>query len=131
MSAYAPVACLECDLLHRQAKLPPGGERPMLAFETLTLSPYDRRLIVTAELTDAERRERERQLRALGYVGEDPGPASNSDLWPAFQAEDLQRSRSDPHQVRLCLWVDAKIFRHFARGIAGWVCCRVCRARRS
>ena len=33
----------------------PGGERPMLGFETLTLAPIDRRLIVKAMLTDEER----------------------------------------------------------------------------
>ncbi|MDB5476271.1 MAG: metallopeptidase family protein [Phenylobacterium sp.] len=32
-----------------------GGERPMMAFETLTLAPLDRRLIVTAMLTEEER----------------------------------------------------------------------------
>ena len=32
-----------------------GEEREMLAFETLTLAPYDRRLIVTAMLNHAER----------------------------------------------------------------------------
>ncbi len=32
----------------------PGGERPMLGFDTLTLAPYDRRLIDTALLTPAE-----------------------------------------------------------------------------
>jgi Xaa-Pro aminopeptidase len=32
-----------------------GGERPMMAFETLTLAPLDRRLIVTAMLTEDER----------------------------------------------------------------------------
>ncbi len=32
-----------------------GGERSMLGFETLTLAPIDRRLIVTGLLTDAER----------------------------------------------------------------------------
>ena len=32
-----------------------GGERPTLAFETLTLAPIDRRLIVTEMLTAAER----------------------------------------------------------------------------
>ena len=31
-----------------------GGERPMLGFETLTLTPYDRRLIATGLLTAAE-----------------------------------------------------------------------------
>ena len=33
----------------------PGGERPMLGFETLTLAPIDRRLVVKAMLTDEER----------------------------------------------------------------------------
>jgi Xaa-Pro aminopeptidase len=32
-----------------------GGERPMLGFETLTLAPIDRRLVVEAMLTDEER----------------------------------------------------------------------------
>jgi len=32
-----------------------GGERPMMAFETLTLAPMDRRLIVVAMLTEEER----------------------------------------------------------------------------
>jgi Xaa-Pro aminopeptidase len=36
-------------------KVPPGGERAMLSFETLTLAPYDRRLIVADDLTSAER----------------------------------------------------------------------------
>ena len=33
----------------------PGGERPMLGFETLTLAPIDRRLIDTELLTPGER----------------------------------------------------------------------------
>jgi Xaa-Pro aminopeptidase len=33
----------------------PGGERPMLGFESLTLAPLDRSLIVTALLSPAER----------------------------------------------------------------------------
>ena len=33
----------------------PGGERPVLGFETLTLVPYDRRLIVPEMLSPAER----------------------------------------------------------------------------
>ncbi len=32
-----------------------GGERPVLGFETLTLAPYDRRLIDTALLEPGER----------------------------------------------------------------------------
>ena len=33
----------------------PGGERPMLGFETLTLAPIDRRLVAREMLTDEER----------------------------------------------------------------------------
>ena len=32
-----------------------AGDRPMMAFETLTLAPIDRRLIVAGQLTDSER----------------------------------------------------------------------------
>ena len=42
-------------VLVEAAKVPPGGERAMLSFETLTLAPYDRRLIVADDLTTAER----------------------------------------------------------------------------
>jgi len=42
-------------LLARPAETPAGGDVPMLAFETLTLCPIDRRLIVTALLNDEER----------------------------------------------------------------------------
>jgi Xaa-Pro aminopeptidase len=35
--------------------VPDGGERPMLGFETLTLAPIDRRLVVLKMLTAAER----------------------------------------------------------------------------
>lgn len=42
-------------LLIRQAEVPAGGDLPMLAFETLTLCPIDRRLIVPALLNDEER----------------------------------------------------------------------------
>jgi Xaa-Pro aminopeptidase len=34
-----------------------GGERPMLGFETLTVAPIDRRLIVTSMLSGEERRQ--------------------------------------------------------------------------
>jgi Xaa-Pro aminopeptidase len=33
----------------------PGGERPMLGFETLTLAPIDRRLVVVSMLSEEER----------------------------------------------------------------------------
>ncbi len=41
-------------VLVEKATVPSGGERAMLSFETLTLAPYDRRLIVVADLTAAE-----------------------------------------------------------------------------
>lgn len=41
-------------LLVREAEDIPGGERPMLSFETLTLAPIDRRLIDAALLSPAE-----------------------------------------------------------------------------
>ena len=43
-------------VLVESAKVPPGGERAMLSFETLTLAPYDRRLIDVSALTPDERR---------------------------------------------------------------------------
>ena len=33
----------------------PGGDREMMGFETLTLAPFDRRLIVTSMLSASER----------------------------------------------------------------------------
>jgi len=48
----------------------PGGERAMLGFETLTLAPIDRRLVVAAMLTDEERAQLDtyhaRVLREIG-----------------------------------------------------------------
>ena len=41
-------------LLVRPAESIPGGDRPMLSFETLTLAPIDRRLIVPAMLSPGE-----------------------------------------------------------------------------
>lgn len=43
-------------VLVKEAEIPDGGERPMLAFETLTLAPIDRRLVVKALLLPEERR---------------------------------------------------------------------------
>lgn len=43
-------------VLVESAKVPAGGERAMQSFETLTLVPYDRRLIDVAALTSDERR---------------------------------------------------------------------------
>jgi Xaa-Pro aminopeptidase len=48
----------------------PGGERPMLGFETLTTAPYDRRLIVVAMLTAEERAQVDAyHARVLAVVG--------------------------------------------------------------
>jgi Xaa-Pro aminopeptidase len=48
----------------------PGGERPMLGFETLTLAPIDRRLIVREMLTDEERGQMDAyHARVLSVVG--------------------------------------------------------------
>ncbi|MEO8926533.1 MAG: aminopeptidase P family protein [Caulobacteraceae bacterium] len=48
----------------------PGGERPMLAFETLTLAPIDRRLVVREMLTGEERAQLDAyHARVLAAVG--------------------------------------------------------------
>lgn len=48
----------------------PGGDRPMLGFETLTLAPIDRRLIVREMLTDEERAQMDAyHARVLAVVG--------------------------------------------------------------
>ena len=48
----------------------PGGERPMLGFETLTVAPIDRRLIVVAMLTAEERAQVDAyHARVLEIVG--------------------------------------------------------------
>ncbi|WP_374468660.1 aminopeptidase P family protein [Phenylobacterium sp.] len=48
----------------------PGGERPMLGFETLTLAPIDRRLIAPKLLTDEERGQLDAyHARVLKVVG--------------------------------------------------------------
>jgi Xaa-Pro aminopeptidase len=48
----------------------PGGERPMHRFETLTLAPIDRRLIVVEMLTPAERAQMDAyHARVLAVVG--------------------------------------------------------------
>jgi len=49
---------------------PAGGERPMLAFETLTLAPIDRRLVVIEMLTVEERAQLDAyHARVLAQVG--------------------------------------------------------------
>jgi Xaa-Pro aminopeptidase len=48
----------------------PGGERPMLGFETLTLAPIDRHLIVAAMLTPEERTQLDAyHARVLEMIG--------------------------------------------------------------
>jgi Xaa-Pro aminopeptidase len=50
--------------------VPPGGERPMLGFETLTLAPVDRRLVAVEMLTGEERAQLDAyHARVLGSVG--------------------------------------------------------------
>ncbi|MBZ8135207.1 aminopeptidase P family protein [Afifella sp. IM 167] len=45
---------LENLLIVREGEVPPGGDREMLSFETVTLAPFERRLIDTALLTPGE-----------------------------------------------------------------------------
>ena len=53
-----------------EAAVPEGGERPMLGFETLTLAPIDRRLIVTDMLTGEERAQIDAyHARVLAEIG--------------------------------------------------------------
>ena len=53
-----------------QAAPIPGGERPMLGFETLTLAPMDRRLIVVEMLTPQERAQMDAyHARVLAVIG--------------------------------------------------------------
>jgi Xaa-Pro aminopeptidase len=48
----------------------PGGERPMLGFEPLTLAPIDRRLVVTAMLSAEERAQLDAyHARVLAVIG--------------------------------------------------------------
>ena len=48
----------------------PGGERPMLGFETLTLAPIDRRLVEVALLTAEERAQLDHyHARVLATIG--------------------------------------------------------------
>jgi Xaa-Pro aminopeptidase len=48
----------------------PGGERPMLGFETLTLAPIDRRLVVAGMLTGEERDQLDAyHARVLAVIG--------------------------------------------------------------
>jgi Xaa-Pro aminopeptidase len=53
-----------------EAAAVPGGERPMLGFETLTLAPIDRRLVAAPLLTAEERAQLDAyHARALALVG--------------------------------------------------------------
>jgi Xaa-Pro aminopeptidase len=52
------------------AEAVPGGERPMLGFETLTLTPIDRRLVVASLLTAEERAQLDAyHARVLAVIG--------------------------------------------------------------
>ncbi len=46
---------IENVILVREPEKVPGGERELMSFETLTLVPIDRRLVVTELLTPGER----------------------------------------------------------------------------
>ncbi|HEY5071537.1 MAG TPA: aminopeptidase P family protein [Caulobacteraceae bacterium] len=53
-----------------EAKDIPDGERPMLGFETLTLAPIDRRLVVGAMLSEEERRQLDAyHAKVLAVIG--------------------------------------------------------------
>ncbi len=53
-----------------EAAMIPGGERPMLGFETLTMAPMDRRLIVVEMLTPQERAQMDAyHAKVLAVVG--------------------------------------------------------------
>ena len=67
-------------LLVRPAAALPGQARPFLEFETLTLAPYDRRLIATALLTPAERAQIDvYHARVLADIG--PLLPDDASLW--------------------------------------------------
>ncbi len=58
----------------------PGGERPMMGFETLTLAPIDRRLIVREMLSEEDRRQLNAyHARVLAEIG--PNLARDEAAW--------------------------------------------------
>jgi Xaa-Pro aminopeptidase len=60
--------------------VPAGGERPMLGFETLTLAPIDRRLVVAEMLSAEERAQLDAyHARVLKLVG--PGVPPEVAAW--------------------------------------------------
>ena len=65
-----------------EPEIPPGGERPMLGFEPLTLAPIDRRLVVAEMLTAEERAQFDAyHARVLKEVG--PLVPANVAAWLA------------------------------------------------
>jgi Xaa-Pro aminopeptidase len=65
------------------AEIPAGGERPMLGFETLTLAPIDRRLVVAAMLSSEERAQLDAyHARVLAVIG----PQAPADVRDWLQA---------------------------------------------
>ena len=65
-----------------EPEIPPGGERPMLGFEPLTLAPIDRRLVVAEMLTGEERAQFDAyHARVLKEVG--PLVPANVAAWLA------------------------------------------------
>lgn len=67
-------------LLVKPAPMQPGQRKPFLAFEVLTLAPYDRVLVEVALLTEAERAEVDAyHARVLAEVG--PGVDAATRAW--------------------------------------------------
>jgi Xaa-Pro aminopeptidase len=62
-------------VLVEEPRAVPGGEREMLGFETLTLAPIDRRLILPARLSESERAWLDAyHARVRAEIGPDLGP---------------------------------------------------------
>ncbi len=75
-------------LLVVEAAAPPGAEKPLNAFETLTLAPIDRRLIDSSLLTAPERAWLDRyHLRVAETIGPTVDPATQT--WLAAAASPL------------------------------------------
>ena len=77
-------------LLVEEAGLLDGGEREMMGFETLTLAPFDRRLIVAALLSDQELAWLNAyHARVLKEIGPELGPTDRA--WLAAATAPLAR----------------------------------------
>jgi Xaa-Pro aminopeptidase len=66
-------------VLVTEPEKPDGGDREMMGFETLTLAPIDRRLVVTDMLTDGERDWLDAyHARVREVLGPELGPADRA-----------------------------------------------------